>query len=58
MLTPRPCRAVTAAGLLVYPPGQTTSKIVPIPLTACTTSGLVYMTVRPVQKAPSPGPGF
>jgi hypothetical protein len=52
---PRPCHAVTAAGLQVYPPGQTTAKVVPIPLTACTTRGLVYMTVRPVQKTQPPG---
>lgn len=54
---PEPCDAVTAAGLRVYPPGQTASKIVPFPLTVCTRSGLVYMSVRPVQKAPPPGQG-
>jgi hypothetical protein len=52
---PRPCDAVTAAGLRVYPPGQTASKIVPFPLKACTSSGLVYMGVAPVQQAPPPG---
>jgi Protein of unknown function (DUF4232) len=51
---PKPCKPVTAAGLRVYPPGQTAAKTVPIPLTACTTSGLVYMTVRPLQKTPPP----
>lgn len=52
---PEPCDAVTAAGLRVYPPGQTASKVVPFPLRACTRSGLVYMTVRPVQQALPPG---
>jgi hypothetical protein len=52
---PRPCDAVTAAGLRVYPPDQTASKIVPFPLKACTRSGLVYLGVGPVQKAPPPG---
>jgi Protein of unknown function (DUF4232) len=51
---PKPCHAVTAAGLRVYPPNQTASKIVPIPLTACTTSGLAYMGVQPVQKTQPP----
>jgi hypothetical protein len=52
---PRPCDAVTAAGLRVYPPDQTASKTVPFPLKACTRSGLVYMSVTPVQQAPPPG---
>jgi hypothetical protein len=51
---PEPCNAVTAAGLRIYPPGQTTSKIVPFPLTVCTHHGLVYMSVRAVQKTPPP----
>ncbi len=55
---PQPCDAVTAAGLRVYPPNQTASKIVPFPLKVCTRSGLVYMNVRPVQKAQPPGPGL
>ncbi len=52
---PRPCDPATAAGLRVYPPDQTVSKIVPFPLKACTRSGLAYMGVAPVQKAPPPG---
>jgi len=51
---PRPCDPVTAAGLRIYPPGQTAAKVVPFPLTACTSS-VVYMGVRPVQQAPPPG---
>jgi Protein of unknown function (DUF4232) len=52
---PEPCDAANAAGLRVYPPDQTASKIVPFPLTACTRGGLVYMSVRPLQAAPPPG---
>ena len=52
---PQPCDPVTAAGVRVYPPDQTASKIVPFPLKACTRSGLVYMGVTPVQKTPPPG---
>ncbi len=42
------CRQATAAGLRVYPPGSTASKIVPFPFGACSRSGPVYLTVRPV----------
>lgn len=51
---PRPCHPVTAAGLRVFPPGQTAAKVVPIPITACTATGLVFMSVQPVQKTPPP----
>jgi hypothetical protein len=40
-----------AAGLRVYPPGQTASKVIPFPFTACRSSTLVYMGVQPVQKS-------
>lgn len=53
---PQPCDPVTAAGLRIYPPDQTAAKIVPFPLTACTSS-VTYMGVRPVQQAPPPGQG-
>jgi hypothetical protein len=46
---PRRCDPVMAAGLRVSPPGQTASRIVPIPLEACTSS-VRYMGVRPVQQ--------
>jgi Protein of unknown function (DUF4232) len=46
---PRPCDPVMAAGLRVYPPDQTASRIVPIPLKACSTS-VTYLHVRPVQQ--------
>jgi Protein of unknown function (DUF4232) len=47
---PQPCHPEMAAGLRIYPPGQTASKIVPTPLKACTT-GVTYLGVRPVQHA-------
>jgi Protein of unknown function (DUF4232) len=47
-----------AAGLRVYPPNQFASKVIPIPIVACTRSGLVYMHVGPVQAAPPPGSGL
>jgi hypothetical protein len=40
----------TAAGLRVYPPGQTASKVIPFPITACKSSTLAFMGVRPVQQ--------
>ena len=40
------CRPVTAAGLRVYPPNQTTSKLIPFPLRACARAGLVYLHVE------------
>jgi len=46
---PRPCDPVMAAGLRVYPPGRATSRIVPIPLKACSSS-VTYLRVRPVQR--------
>jgi len=45
---------VMAAGLRIRPPGQTASKIVPIPLKACTT-GVTYLNVRPIQRTPPAG---
>lgn len=44
------CRQVTAAGLRVYPPNQTTAKVVPFPFRACSRQGPTYLTVRAVQK--------
>jgi hypothetical protein len=49
---PKPCDAVLSAGLRVFPPGQTASKVVPLPLPACTRKNVVYMYVEPVQKNP------
>jgi hypothetical protein len=44
------CRQVLAAGLRVYPPNQTASKVVPFPFSACSRSGPAYLSVRVVQK--------
>lgn len=41
------CHEVTAAGLRVYPPGQTTSRIVPYPFQACSRTGHVDLSVGP-----------
>jgi hypothetical protein len=45
------CRPVTAAGLRVHPPGQTTSKVVPFPFQACSRSGLHSLEVQAVMPA-------
>ena len=47
------CVPVTAAGLRVYPPGQTVSKLVPFPFLACSRSGSNYLSVE----AALPGQG-
>jgi hypothetical protein len=43
------CRPVTAAGLRVYPPGQTASKLVPFPFLACSRAGSSYLSVEVAQ---------
>ncbi|MDQ6776700.1 MAG: DUF4232 domain-containing protein, partial [Actinomycetota bacterium] len=45
------CHEVTAAGLRVFPPNLTTSKVVPFPFSACSSTGPVYLTVRALQHA-------
>jgi hypothetical protein len=47
----RPGRLPTAAGLRVYPPNQTASKLIPYPFAACAHTGPVYMHAGPVQKS-------
>jgi hypothetical protein len=42
------CGPVTAAGLRVYPPNQTQSRVTPFPFTACSKNGPVYLTIGPV----------
>ncbi len=42
------CGEVTAAGLRVYPPGQTASKVVPFPFPACSHAGRGNLAVRAV----------
>ena len=45
------CRSTTAAGLRVFPPNQTTSKVVPFPFRACSRPGPTYLRVRTVTTA-------
>jgi uncharacterized protein DUF4232 len=42
------CRPTTAAGLRVYPPNQTGSKVIPFPFSACSRTGLAYLHVAVV----------
>ncbi|MDP9232758.1 MAG: DUF4232 domain-containing protein [Actinomycetota bacterium] len=44
------CHQVAAAGLRVYPPNQTASKVVPFPFQACSRTGPVYLHVGSVRK--------
>jgi hypothetical protein len=48
VIDPSLCHPVTAAGLRVYPPGQTASRKVPFPFPACARSGPAYLTIYPV----------
>ena len=43
------CRLTSAAGLRVYPPNQTASKVVPFPFAACARNGTTYLSIRAVQ---------
>ena len=43
---PSTCHRTAAAGLRVYPPNQTASKVVPIPFEACSRSGPVFLSVK------------
>ena len=43
------CAPVMAAGLRVYPPGQTASKLIPYPFLACSRAGANYLSVEAVQ---------
>lgn len=44
------CHEVQAAGLRVYPPGATSSKLVPYPFGGCSSHGATFLHVRPVEK--------
>jgi hypothetical protein len=44
------CHPVTAAGLRVYPPNQTRSKVIPFPFSACSLKGPIDLIVHPVRK--------
>jgi hypothetical protein len=43
------CKATNVAGLRVFPPGQTTSKVVPFPFTGCSARGAGYISVQAVK---------
>ena len=45
------CHQATAAGLRVFPPNQTASKVVPFPFRACSRAGPVYLSVQAVRHA-------
>jgi hypothetical protein len=45
---PAACHRVAAAGLLVYPPNQTASKLIPVPFQACSRTGPVVLSVKAV----------
>ena len=49
ILSKAQCKPVTAAGLRVYPPGQTVPKVVPFPFGACSKTGPVYLSVMVVR---------
>jgi hypothetical protein len=44
------CHEVEAAGLRVYPPGASASKVIPYPFEACSSRGATFFHVRPVEK--------
>lgn len=45
------CHRTTAAGLRVYPPGQSSAKTVPFPFEACARRGPTYLSVQPISKS-------
>jgi hypothetical protein len=45
------CRPTTAAGLRVYPPDDTASRIAPFPFLACARAGPAYLHVHPVARS-------
>ena len=45
------CRPVAAAGLRVYPPGQTRSKVIPFPFEACSRAGRGNLAIQAVTPA-------
>jgi Protein of unknown function (DUF4232) len=46
------CREATAAGLRVYPPGRSRSKVIPFPFKVCSRTGVDVLSVRAL--APKP----
>ncbi len=50
-LSPSTCPPTTAAGLRVFPPNQSASKVVPFPFPACgRTGGPAFLRIRPVTR--------
>jgi len=47
---PSRCEPIAAAGLRVYPPGQTASRVVPFPFTACSRSVVSILSVEAVER--------
>jgi hypothetical protein len=47
-LSPAECRETVAAGLRVYPPGQTSARVVPFPFPACSRKDRSSITTSPV----------
>jgi hypothetical protein len=45
---PASCHPATAAAFRVYPPGQSTSKLVPFPFRTCANAGQSAMSVRAI----------
>jgi hypothetical protein len=45
------CHPTTAAGLRVFPPGNTVSEVVPFPLRACGRAGPLFLHVGAVTRA-------
>lgn len=52
--SPSQCHYVTAAGLRVYPPNQTTAKVVPYPFAGCARRGAIFLQVGAIVKAALP----
>ena len=44
------CRPTTAAGLRVFPPNQSASKVIPFPFSACRSGGPTFLRIRPVTR--------
>ncbi len=45
------CRGTLAAGLRVFPPGQTVSRLVPFPFETCSSSAVATLSVRAMRRA-------
>jgi len=50
LFPPSQCGATTAAGFRVYPPNQSASLLIPQPISACSLSGVTYISVQAIKK--------